>query len=285
MFSLIMPTLGRSDTVERFIKSLVDQGDARFELIIVDQNADDRLVPIIQRNQNICAIQHIRFKGRGAARARNEGLPYASGKYITFPDDDCWYTPKLLPLVQEYLESEPQFAGFTGRFDDGSGQSEGGGGLDGGWPTQRALLDKYNVWFNAIEFTMFFHRDAFMKTAGFLPEIGVGAGTQWGAGEGTDLLLRMLKMNYKIEYRPEIKMHHPVKAASFDDDALKRQVSYELGIGYVMGLNKYPIWYLPMRTLRTLASAVVALATFNFKKSRFKFLSMLARIRGWLSAG
>lgn len=285
MFSLIMPTLGRSDTVERFIKSLADQGSAEFELIIVDQNDDDRLVPIIQRNSYICSIQHIRFNGRGAARARNKGLPYASGKFITFPDDDCWYTPNLLPLVQHYFETEPEFTGFTGRFDDGLGQSEGGGSFDGGWSMQRALLDKYNVWFNAIEFTMFFHRDAFYKTGGFLADIGVGAGTPWGAGEGTDLLLRMLKMDYKIQYRPEIKMHHPVKAASYDEEALKRQISYELGIGYVMRLNDYPFWYFPLRTLRSLASSFVALFTFNFKKSRFKFLSMIARIRGWLAAG
>jgi glycosyltransferase involved in cell wall biosynthesis len=281
MFSLIMPTLGRSQTIERFLESLLDQNCDEFEVIIIDQNVDDRLVDIISRYQSQFTIQHIRFNGRGAARARNVGLSYASGEYISFPDDDCWYRPGLLALVKGYFLSDLGFSGFTGRYSNGEGETEGGGGLNGGWPNTRTKLNKYNAWFNAIEFTMFFRRTTFMEFGGFNSEIGIGAGTPWGAGEGTELLLRMLDRDINIEYRPEIHMHHPVKASSFDDGALARQISYEQGIGYVIRISNYPFWYFPMRTARTLASAVVALLMFDKRKSRFKYMSMVARIQGW----
>jgi glycosyltransferase involved in cell wall biosynthesis len=281
MFSLIMPTLGRSQTIERFLESLLEQNYNNFEIIIVDQNDDDRLVGIISRYKSRFMIQHIRFTGRGAARARNEGLSYASGEYISFPDDDCWYRPGLLALVNEYFESDHEFTGFTGRYSNGEGETEGGGGVNGGWPNSRAKLDKYNAWFNAIEFTMFFRRNKFMEFGGFNPKIGIGAGTPWGAGEGTELLLRMLDKGSNIEYRPEIHLHHPVKASSFDDAALARQISYEQGIGYVIRISNYPSWYMPMRTARTLASSFIALVMCDKRKARFKFLSMVARVRGW----
>ena len=49
MFSLILCTRGRTEELKRFLVSIVNQvGDIRCEIIVVDQNKDERLAPIIQ---------------------------------------------------------------------------------------------------------------------------------------------------------------------------------------------------------------------------------------------
>ena len=45
-FSLIMATLGRTDEPRRFLDSLESQTFRDFELILADQNDDDRIAPM-----------------------------------------------------------------------------------------------------------------------------------------------------------------------------------------------------------------------------------------------
>ncbi len=47
MFSLIVATLGRTDELIAFLESLVAQSERNFEVIVVDQNPDERLEPVI----------------------------------------------------------------------------------------------------------------------------------------------------------------------------------------------------------------------------------------------
>ena len=46
--SLVLATVGRADDVGRLVQSLVGQTSTDFELIVVDQNADERLLPHLQ---------------------------------------------------------------------------------------------------------------------------------------------------------------------------------------------------------------------------------------------
>ena len=61
MFSLILCTRGRTEELKRFFVSIVNQvGDIRREIIVVDQNTDERLAPIIQDFEDRLRIKHIR---------------------------------------------------------------------------------------------------------------------------------------------------------------------------------------------------------------------------------
>ena len=51
--SLILATKNRVEEVDRFVRSLADQGYGNLELIVVDQNQDDRLGAILGQRLGI----------------------------------------------------------------------------------------------------------------------------------------------------------------------------------------------------------------------------------------
>src|SRR5690349_10889036 len=112
--SLLLATVGRTAELENFLLHLDAQTYRCFELIVIDQNPDDRLVAILSEYGQRFPIRHCR-SGRGLSRARNVGLPAATGDVIAFPDDDCWYPPDLLQQVAAIFSENPAVDGITGR--------------------------------------------------------------------------------------------------------------------------------------------------------------------------
>lgn len=273
-FSLILGTVGRTQELEVFLHFLNAQTYRNFELIVVDQNGDDRLVPMLSAYRRHFDIHHMRAP-RGLSRARNAGLAAATGDVIAFPDDDCWYPRTLLERVYAILQDRQDLDGLTGRFTDGAGRSEGR------WLPRTMPLTRFNVWRGAISFSIFLRRIVVDRTGKFNEALGVGAGTAWGAAEETDYLLRSMANGFNLEFFHDLILHHPVKSFYFDEAACKRQQKYEAGIGRVIRLNHYPFWYFPLVCLRTCAGICVALARGHVAQARFKQVSIVARIAGW----
>jgi glycosyltransferase involved in cell wall biosynthesis len=273
-FSLILATVGRYEEVARFLVSLEAQDYRNFELIVIDQNDDERLTPLLAMYREKFVLQHVRSE-RGLSRARNVGLQLATGDVIAFPDDDCWYPAGLLQKVATVLNGNPDIDGITGRFTDGDGRTEGR------WLDRPMLLNRYNIWRGAISFSIFLRRRVVDAVGQFNASLGVGAGTPWGASEETDYLLRSLQHGFKLKFLTDLVLHHPVKTVNFDASARSRQQKYEAGIGRVMRMNAYPFWYFPVACLRTCCGILVALASGDFPRARFKYVSVLARMRGW----
>lgn len=277
-FSLIMGTLGRTAEVGAFLASLQRQDHRDFELLIVDQNPDERLASLVAQYRQHFSIFRYR-SAPGLSRARNVGLRYATGDVIAFPDDDCWYPDGLLSQVAKRLQAQPSLDGLTGRFVDGEGRAEGR------WLARSQSLNRFNVWRGAISFSIFLRRPLVERIGGFDEVLGVGAGTPWGAGEETDFLLRGMKAGGRIEYERDLVLHHPVKTADFGAAAIERQRRYEAGFGRVIRRSGFPAWYFPWVCGRTLAGALLALARGRVAQARFKWHSLRARVRGWHSGG
>lgn len=198
--SLIMATLGRATEVGEMIASLGRQTDPRFELIVVDQNPDDRLLPYIEAGRSIgLDIRHERISRHGLSHARNHGLRFARYSHVGFPDDDCWYEPDVVvsilagfaareadALLARWIESGRQFPGGTRlvREDWRNFRGEGGSSI-----------------------TLFVRRDLISELKGFDEALGVGA--HFGAAEETDLILRLLDRGARIEHYPAAAVHHP----------------------------------------------------------------------------
>jgi len=88
LVTIIMPTYNRSRTIDRAMKSILNQTYKNFELIIIDDGSKDNTVEKIKKYDDN-RIKLIELEtNMGANYARNQGLQKAKGKYITFQDSD-----------------------------------------------------------------------------------------------------------------------------------------------------------------------------------------------------
>lgn len=270
--SLILCTIERTTELERFLQSLVRQSYPNFELIIVDQNKDERLVPLTRRFQKHFPILHLR-SDKGLSRARNVGLKHASGDIIAFPDDDCLYPPNLLERVARWFNEHPEWHGLTGR-----SVTEEGLPSNGRWDKEPGEVDRYNAWRRGTSFTLFFRREVVARVGPFDEDLGVGAGTPWGSAEEIDYLLRALKAGFRIFYDPNLWVIHPNK-----EPTPTTAYRYALGLGRVLRKHGYPFWFVAYYWLRPLGGVLLSLLMGKVDKARYYWAVLGGRLLGWLS--
>src|SRR5260370_6876575 len=163
--SLILATKNRADEVSRFVQSLGNQGKILIELIVVDQNTDDRLEPVVAEAKRLFPTIHLRAKS-GLSHARNVGLASATGDIISFPDDDCWYPKGLLARVMSVFETSVAVDGLTGRSEDGEGTPSGGK-----FSRASGRLNLNNGWKRWISYTIFHTAPVYSAVAPFSDDL------------------------------------------------------------------------------------------------------------------
>ena len=275
MFSLIMCTLGRSIEVERLLVSLESQIYKEFELIVVDQNDDERVKSLVDRFNERIRIVYLRSE-KGLSRARNVGLKAARGDVIAFPDDDCWYAPDTLSFVAARLGSDSTLGGMTGCSVDGAGRLS-----QGRWSASRHLITRYNVWTSATSYTIFLRADAVSAAGKFDEQLGVGAGSRWGAGEEVNYLLAVLRNGFPVCYDPMLRIFHPEPLQQFDDKAFSRGRLYNRGFGRVLGINGYPWHFVLYVMARPLLGCLLSLLKGDIARSRYYWIATSQRVLGW----
>ncbi|MFM0609630.1 glycosyltransferase [Paraburkholderia sediminicola] len=274
-FSLIMCTLGRSKEVERLFESLASQIHKNFELIVVDQNDDDRVKAIVERFNHRIEIVYLRSE-KGLSRARNVGLRAVRGKVVAFPDDDCWYAPDVLSFVARRLSQDTSLTGLTGCSMDGKGRLS-----QGRWSASCHLINRYNVWTSATSYTIFLRAAAVGAAVKFDEQLGVGSGSRWGAGEEVNFLLAALRTGATICYDPALRISHPEPLQKFDDKAFARGRLYNRGFGRVLGLNDYPLHFVLYLLARPMLGCLLSLLKGDLARSRYYWIATSQRMLGW----
>ena len=276
-FSLVMGTVGRTSELRRFLASLDAQTYKKFKLIVVDQNSDDRLVPLLEAYSDTFPITHLKAQQSGLSRARNIGIEHASGDIIAFPDDDCWYPSDLLREVAQFFASDLGIAGLTGRLTDDKGHD-----VLGRFHMRAGPIEESNAWARGIESTTFLRR-SYIKDLRFDESLGLGSGTPWSGGEGTDYLLRLLTIGRVLYYDPEIVVIHPPVTALPHTEASQKAYQYGCGMGRVLLKHKAPLRSKAKWLIRPLGGTVLSLISLKPAKARLHYNSFKGRLRGMLS--
>lgn len=271
-YSLVIATLHDDGELEDCLSSLEALRDGPdFEVIVVDQNGDDRLLDLVSRFSDRLAIVHRQVPFRGASRARNQGAALARGEWIGFPDDDCRLLPDTL-LEVERLSTDPRVRVVTGQTVDAAGAPN-----LLRWKSKPAEFTSWTMFGRVTEATLFVRRDAFFAAGGFDERFGPGA--LFPAAEGVDLMNRLLAAigDGKACYSPLVRMQHPTKIPPWNRWVAARFHSYARGAGALVAKNPSPhMLYWGARII--VGSAVQALIFRGWRGAAFA-----ARFRGFFN--
>lgn len=234
-FSLILATVGRTSELNRLFDSLLVQTFHDFEVVVVDQNPDGRLTPILHRARCLgLAIRHLRFSPPNLALARNAGLAEATGQWVGFPDDDCWYEPHTLERIRLRSRRADRPQGIISRWVE-QDTTLPAGALT--WQRSSRFRD-----IPVSSITLFFQCSLIDRIGGFDGRLGVG---QWfGAGEETDMVLRALRAGALITHEPSARVHHRVDPPQLpvSINARKSARLRARGTGAMYAKHRLPLW-------------------------------------------
>lgn len=109
LLSVVIPIYNVERTLARCVESVLGQHVEGMELILVDDGSTDRSVLVANRYQNRPHVTLIHKVNGGLSDARNEGLYYAKGRYVTFVDSDDYLLPDTYAPLMAMLEAHPEY--------------------------------------------------------------------------------------------------------------------------------------------------------------------------------
>jgi GT2 family glycosyltransferase len=277
-FTLIVATINRVSELASFLESLTAQTYPHFDVIVVDQNPDNRLIPLLHRYSDAIRIRHLRSL-KGLSRARNVALEHATGDIIAFPDDDCIYPPDLLEQVVAALGREAPIEGIAILPQDSEGAV---------FPRlhrKRGELTQANVFRRCVSIGLFVRSELVRRTGTFNEALGLGAGTQWASAEDVDYPLRALLAGCRIEYRPDIRVIHPIGISGKPRELMRRGYHLGGGVGYVLKRHRFSaLTTLELLVIRPVGGLVVGALSGSLSEVSFYAGTLAGKVTGWLKA-
>ena len=273
--SLVVATVGRTEELERMLASILVQSFKHTELIIVDQNEDDRVANAIAGLPATLRCIHVRSP-RGLSRARNLGIQLASGAVIGFPDDDCWYPADLLFRVNAWFDQQPSFDFLCGRAQDETGRE-----VACRWPERSSSINRNSVLRACASASFFIRKNALDEVGGFDESMGLGSTSLFQSGEDSDLALRCLRQGRKGWFEKQLSIYHPHKPPQAKESS--RAFGYGMGFGFLLRRHGYAWPVLLYHVARALGGAVRSLLQMEPGRAHFYWNSAWGRLLGYRS--
>jgi glycosyltransferase involved in cell wall biosynthesis len=272
---LATATVDRTEPLEALLASLEAQTHTAFRLVVVDQNADDRVTALIDAHARLNVL-HLRSQ-RGLSRARNAALPHLDADLVAFPDDDCVYAPDLLARVAERFAADGGLDGLTGRAVDPDGSA------DPSWRAEAAVLDPSNLWNRVISFTLFLRRAVVARVGPFDERLGLGSGTPWSSGEELDYVLRAINSGARVVYDPELTVTHARKRYTASE---LRAVGHRDGasVGWMLRRHGYGARKTARMLVRPVGGIGASLVRGDLTRASYHAATLGGRVRGYLGA-
>jgi glycosyltransferase involved in cell wall biosynthesis len=229
-FSLIIPTLGRTAELAELLASIVNQKRSDVEVIIVDQNGDARVDPLVAALPSSINALHLRLMEKNPSVARNAGLDAASGEIVAFPDDDCWYPSNLLDRVDNWFKANSSYAVLAVGALDNDGVSSGNR-----WPQDACDISSLNALRTTFCSSLFISAVQRSRAVRFDPKLF--------PGEETDFILRLLATGLRGRFDRELHIHHPRRDMLSGTVSSQRAKKYGAAMGIMVRRHSlFPLW-------------------------------------------
>lgn len=99
LITIIIPIYNAEKTLERTLKSVLNQTYKNFEVLMIDDSSRDKSKEIASPYTKDKRFKLIPLDSNsGVANARNFGIASSNGEYICFLDSDDWWEPEKLNL-------------------------------------------------------------------------------------------------------------------------------------------------------------------------------------------
>ena len=278
--SVCIGTYNRSDLLAQVLDSVrnADFPADQLEVIVTDNNSTDSTRDVAESaGHKFAEFQYLFEKQQGLSYARNTGIRASHGEIICFLDDDTTIDPDYFKAVSDVLSRfdcagvgarimpkwncpEPDSFATSGPYNvaDGLLVRFDEGDQDG---------DLQHSWFGA---GMSIRR-AVLEKHGLFSEHLSRVGRTEGAGEDSDMFLRLKEAGEKLCYAPKAIVFHPVDSERLNM-AFVRKWYFERGKS--IGLNDpqsyHSVNQIPLWTIRTaLKHAIQSLGTGGAWKRAF----------------
>lgn len=276
-FSLICGTAGRVHELQRLLRSLSDQSCQDFELLLIDQNSDDRAVKIIESLSRPVNVKRI-STSPGLCKALNLGLQNARGEIVGFPDDDCWYATDLLERISSLFYEHKEWDGITMPAAD-----ENGVPSIARWAKQPGRLTPSNLGLRGCSTTVFYRRPVCTRIGAFDESIG-GEGSLLSPGSDIDYLHRVVAAGFHVSYQPQLVVSHPqtLPVAAADQAGRDKRYKYAYGEGAITRRYSLPLWYRFVLTAFPLMRAAKNRIFGKREAATLEWLTFRGRLDGWM---
>lgn len=104
--SVIITTYNREKTLERAIKSVLNQTHRNYELLIIDDGSTDNTNKIIDKYRK--KIRYYSKLHGGVSSTRNLGLEKSEGTWVAFLDSDDYWLPTKLEKQLKFINNHPE---------------------------------------------------------------------------------------------------------------------------------------------------------------------------------
>lgn len=113
-YSVVIPVYNAEKYLEEAIRSVWSQHTAAaVEIILVNDGSTDQSAQLCDRlAREHASIKVIHQVNQGVSAARNAGIGVATGQYVLFLDGDDYWDERLLQLLDQYLEQQPDIIEF-----------------------------------------------------------------------------------------------------------------------------------------------------------------------------
>jgi GT2 family glycosyltransferase len=209
--SVVVCTCNRPDTLKSTLFSLANQNRTSFEVIVVDQSADDRSQEVVENAARIDdRFLYVRLESPGLSRAYNTGIARARAALVAFTDDDCIAPEDWLESIERAFEKHPDIQLLYGQVLKPLDLDTRGITYDS-IPLfavdKRQILDRRNGFRVAGMGANFAARRILFEQVGAFDEV-LGGGGPLQSSQDFDFMYRVFRCGYSTQLDPDVKVYH-----------------------------------------------------------------------------
>ena len=254
--SVVIATRDRSEVLEQCLQRVVEQDYPHYEIIIVDNSADDLTAAVVDKFPVMVYVRESSHTDN-LSYLRNVGVHHSRGELVALIDDDSLVQPGWMSAAVAAF-ADPFVGGITGRVIEDAAPVNSAPIVATLSPRDDMTCNFNNLWPFPVPVdylygcNMVWSRKALERVGGFDPWMGYSRQDQ-------EISLRVARAGYKLNFHPDVVVHHlraPRTAKAVQRSGAKdlrsrfihcRSLTYQYArpFGISFGLLKLTLWTLP----------------------------------------